>query len=136
MFYLKFIAESDFDNNPITFDISPGDTSAIASIPITNDIIVEGDEKFDVILQSNGSDVVVGSPKQATVTIIDDDGNTLHYVNNYYLVVWYLIAIRVSFKNQTYAITDKRVKVCLKKTGEHDFPITVLLRHLDPEGTT
>ena len=89
MFYLKFIAESDFDNTPITFDISPGDTSAIVSIPITNDIIVEGDEKFDVILQSNGSDVVVGSPKQATVTIINDDGNTLHYVDNYYLVVWY-----------------------------------------------
>ena len=106
------------------------------SIPITNDIIVEKDEKFDVILRSNGSDVVVGSPKQATVTIINDDGNTLHYVDNCHLVMWYFIAIRVSFRKPSYAITDKRVKVCLKKTGEHDFPIIVLLRHLDSEGTT
>ena len=66
------------------FDISPGDINANVSIPITNDIKVERDEKFDVILRSNGSDVVVGSPKQATVTIMDDDGNILHYIDNCY----------------------------------------------------
>ena len=64
------------------FDISPGDTSAIVSIPITNDIRIERDENFNVILQSNGSDVIASSPKQATVTIIDDDGNMLLCVDN------------------------------------------------------
>ena len=70
--------ESDFDNTPITVDISPGDTSTNVSIPISNNIRVEEDENFDVILQSNSSDLIIGSPKQATVTIINDDGNAFH----------------------------------------------------------
>ena len=65
--------ENDFNSNPITFDILPGDTSAIVSIRIINNGRVERDENFDVVLQSNSSGVVIGSPKQATVTIINDD---------------------------------------------------------------
>lgn len=38
-----------------------------------------------MIIRSNGSGVIIGSPKQATVTITDDDGNTLDHVDNCYL---------------------------------------------------
>lgn len=59
------------------------------SIPITNNVRVEEDENFDVILQSNSSGLIIDSPKQTTVTIIDDDGNIFHSVDNYCLDVLY-----------------------------------------------
>ena len=47
------------------------------NIPINNDILVEGNENFIVFLSSNDPRAdISGSP--ASVTIIDDDGKTVH----------------------------------------------------------
>ena len=44
-------------------------------IPIINDTILEGNEKFDIILRGMLPDnVTFGSPHRATVNIINDDG--------------------------------------------------------------
>ena len=66
--------ESDFVDTPITITISPGDTSALVSIPIIDDNAVEKDERFDVVLQAQGNGATIGSSGQATVIIGNDDG--------------------------------------------------------------
>jgi len=65
---------SDFVDTAVTITISPGDTSAVVSIPIIDNDIVEGNERFDVVLQPQGNGVTTGSSGQATVVIINDDG--------------------------------------------------------------
>ena len=51
----------------------PGDTREFAFVPITNDMIVEGPECFNVVLTISGdSNATVGDPGEANVTIIDD----------------------------------------------------------------
>jgi hypothetical protein len=42
-------------------------------IPIVSDAIVEGDENFLIRLSSYSSEVTLGEPSTATVTIVDDD---------------------------------------------------------------
>jgi len=51
----------------------------MVSIPIVNDTIVEGDEDFDVVLQPGSNGIVIGTPGQSVVTIIDDnDGEGIY----------------------------------------------------------
>ena len=53
-------------------------TSVPFDIPIINDTIFEGNETFMLTIEPSSLpanvDVTVGSPDQATVTIVDDDG--------------------------------------------------------------
>ena len=49
-------------------------TSVPFDIPITDDIVYEGDENFLLTIDpSLPTGVSVGTPSQATVTIVDDD---------------------------------------------------------------
>ena len=68
--YFIHILASDFDDTPVTFTLSPGDTQALVSIPILNDNVLERDERFDVALQLQGDGVTTG---HATVIITNDD---------------------------------------------------------------
>ena len=43
-------------------------------IPITNDKLGEDDEQFEIVLTSENTSVIIGSPAKAVVTILDDDG--------------------------------------------------------------
>ena len=61
----------------------PGSTRGTASIPITNDMIVEGPEIFNAILSSGGDGVIIGTPGQAEVTIIDDGDSKCSRVANH-----------------------------------------------------
>ena len=65
--------ESDFVDTPITNTISPGDTSAVVSIPIIDDNLVERNEVFDVVLQLQGNEVTIGDFERANVIIDDND---------------------------------------------------------------
>ena len=60
---------ADFNSTPITITVLPGDTDVTVSIPIINDTIVEGEERFDVLIEASGIGVAVGYPRQAEVTI-------------------------------------------------------------------
>ena len=64
---------SDFDNTPINVMIPAGQTRTTVVIPIKNDTIVEGPERFDAVLSSDNYGVTIGNPGQAEVTIMDDD---------------------------------------------------------------
>ena len=70
---LIFLLASDFDNTPINVTIPAGETRTTVLIPITNDMIVEGPERFDAVLSDNNNiGVIIGDPGQAEVTIVDD----------------------------------------------------------------
>ena len=71
---LTFLLASDFDITPINVMIPAGQTRTTVLIPITNDMIVEGPERFDAVLSANNNHigVIIGDPGQAEVTIIDD----------------------------------------------------------------
>ena len=45
------------------------------TIPITDDIAVEPDETVEIVLSNPIGGVVIGSPAETTLTIIDDDGS-------------------------------------------------------------
>ena len=68
----------DYDSGPYTVTFPAGMTSASFDIPIINDTIFEGNETFMLTIDPasllTNVDVTVGSPDQATVTIVDDDG--------------------------------------------------------------
>jgi hypothetical protein len=57
-----------------TLKFADGETSKILSMPIVNDVYVEGDETFTVTLSNpTGTNVSLGSQTTTTVTILDDD---------------------------------------------------------------
>ena len=71
------IALDDFDSTPITIIVDPGETTALVSIPIINDDLLESIEVFEVVIAIGGTDTdgaVVGQPAVAQVSIISEDG--------------------------------------------------------------
>lgn len=66
----------DFDNDPITVEFEPGQTSETVTIPINNDEINEPDETFNITLESNDSGTEIGSQASATVEILASDEPT------------------------------------------------------------
>ena len=63
--------------------IMPGANRTMVSIPITNDTVVEGPERFNVVISPNGNNGFrVGTPGQTEVTITDDADSEDDRVNN------------------------------------------------------
>ena len=61
---------------PITFP--PGSTETVIEVPITNDALVEGTERFfGQIISGGGIDDLTITAPTATVDIRDDDGKLL-----------------------------------------------------------
>ena len=52
-----------------------GSTSVSFDVNVTNDDILESNEKFNlnIISSSVPDQVIIGNPKQSTVTIVDND---------------------------------------------------------------
>ena len=73
-------ATSGTDYSPIgtTVEIPANSTSATITVPVLNDNIVEtGGETVIVTLLNTTTDVTIGSPSSATVTIADEDVSVL-----------------------------------------------------------
>ena len=65
----------DYTSGPYTVTIPAGQTTATFNVPITDDIVLEGDENFKLTINQTLPDGVThGDPSEATVTIVDDDG--------------------------------------------------------------
>jgi hypothetical protein len=64
---------SDFTATSGTLTFKPGDHSKFINISIINDSVYEPDQNFTITLSNPSSNVIVGSPGIATVTIKDDD---------------------------------------------------------------
>ena len=64
----------DYASGPYTVTFPAGQTTAVLSIPVINDSILEGNENFVVSIVSLLSRVVTTDPYESTVIIVDDDG--------------------------------------------------------------
>ena len=66
---------ADYTGSPTSVTVPAGDTSATLTIPITNDDATESTETFLVRLLTTQlpTGVTLGSPREVTVTITDDD---------------------------------------------------------------
>ena len=66
----------DYTSGPYTVTIPAGQTTATFNVPINGDDVLEGDEEFmlTIISSSLPTGVTHGTPCQATVTIMDNDG--------------------------------------------------------------
>ncbi|MES2660512.1 MAG: Calx-beta domain-containing protein [Verrucomicrobiota bacterium] len=60
-----------------TVTIADGATSAIVTIPVSADLLVEPNETFIVTLSAAGDNVISGAVASTTATIIDDDTATV-----------------------------------------------------------
>ena len=64
----------DYTSGPYTVTFPAGETTATFNIPITDDMILEGDENFMLTInQTLPTGVTHGTPGEATVNIVDDD---------------------------------------------------------------
>ena len=65
----------DYTSGPYTVTFPAGHTTATFNIPITDDMISEGDENFMLTINSSSlpDGVTRGDPGEATVAIVDND---------------------------------------------------------------
>lgn len=68
------IAGSDYTLTAGEVVFLPGQTTAFIVVPINNDNLDEGTETFNVATDQTTGGAVVGQPRTATITILDDDG--------------------------------------------------------------
>jgi len=66
------LSGSDYNAVSGTLTFAPGESSKSFTVSINDDVAVEGNETFDLIL-SDASNAQLGSPSTAAVTIVDDD---------------------------------------------------------------
>jgi hypothetical protein len=65
---------SDYQISEGTLNFNPGETSKIVTVLIVDDKFVEGNETIGLTLSNaTGTNVTLGSPSTATVTILDND---------------------------------------------------------------
>ena len=68
-------SSSDYTNTPITVNLASGETIKTIQIPITDDLIFEGNETFNLALTNPSANTSLGTQQTATVTIVDNDIN-------------------------------------------------------------
>ena len=67
---------NDYTPGPYSVTIPAGETNPSFMIPITDDDMYEGDESFQLTIDTNSlpDGVIPGDPARAEVTIRNDDG--------------------------------------------------------------
>lgn len=65
---------TDYTISAATVTFLPGETTKTLDIPIVNDLYVEGDETFSLLL-SNPVGAVLGDPSSVAIKILDDDSS-------------------------------------------------------------
>ena len=90
-----YTAGSDYSHTMITTIFAPQQTDASVSVLIADDSIIEPTEIFSATLSATQPHVIIGTAT-ATVTILDDDGESLDtapcvWITNYPLCDVYMI---------------------------------------------
>ena len=65
----------DYTSGPYTVTFPAGQTRIPFNVPISDDMLLEGPEDFMLTINSSSlpGSVRLGTPSEATVTIVDDD---------------------------------------------------------------
>ena len=92
----------DYDSGPYTVTFPAGVTSASFSIPINNDTILEGNENFMLTINQTLPDGVTrGTPSEATVTIVDDDGKYSESTFVFVIIITVKLIVNISLNTTT-----------------------------------
>ena len=80
-----FLGDDDYKSGPYSVKFIAEMTSASFNVAIKNNNVLELDENFVFVINTSSlpSDVTVGIPTQATVTIVDDDSKYSIHIYNY-----------------------------------------------------
>ena len=65
----------DYSSGPYNVTFTAGTTNSSFTISINDDDIFEDNESFALIIFSLPNIITAGDPRQATVTIVDNEGN-------------------------------------------------------------
>ena len=68
---------ADFTSVTGTLTFAAGETVKTFTVPINDDLLIEGNESFNVVLTGPNAGNFLGSPNTATVTIVDNDVATV-----------------------------------------------------------
>ena len=69
----------DYNSGPYNITFSAGMTSSSLAIMINDDSVFEDDESFSLTIDSVPSSITIGDPREATVTIVDNESNSHNY---------------------------------------------------------
>ena len=67
--------DADFNSGPYNITFIPGETSALFTVPLTDDNVFEGNETFTLTILPSES--IVRSNFESKVVIVDNDGEYL-----------------------------------------------------------
>ena len=65
----------DYSSGPYNVTLTAGTTNSSFAISISDDNTFEDNESFVLTITSLPNSTTAGDPRQATVTIVDDEGN-------------------------------------------------------------
>ncbi len=73
--FLYIIAPADFTAGIMTVSFPSGENQVCVDIDLNpDDIALEGDEEFSVMITMVGDGAIIGSSSTSSITIEDDDG--------------------------------------------------------------
>ena len=74
--YVNFIiGGDDYNSGPYNITFSAGMTTSSLDIMINDDSLFEDNESFSLTIDSVPSNITIGDPHEATVTIVDNESN-------------------------------------------------------------
>ena len=65
----------DYNSGPYNVTFSAGMTTSLLDIMIIDDSVFEDNESFSLIIDSVPTNITIGDPREATVTIVDNESN-------------------------------------------------------------
>ena len=125
--------EDDFNISSIVAVFNPGETETVVFISIRNDLLLEQDEFFDVILiDSNNTGIKVGMPRTAEVTIMNSNSEFLcNCVDSVNKIMYHsFIVLTVAFSQQLYSVneSDGQVTIALELSRPASQNVTIGVR--------
>ena len=77
---INFIAGGvDYNSGPYNITFSAGMTTSSLAIMINDDNVFEDNEDFSLTIDSVSNNITIGDPREATVTIVDNESNSHNY---------------------------------------------------------
>ena len=116
---LLFLADLDYEVDPLTLLFMPGSEEECGSIVISPDDILENTEMFEILL-TEAPGTVLGMIPSAVIAIFDNDSKPNSIVQLYQMTAFCIhTAVDVGFDNTVYSVSefDEEVEVCATLTG-------------------
>ena len=131
LYFIFITASSDYnavEGNLLTF--TPGvNVLCTTEIPIIDDNVLEDNQTFNVVLSTADSDILL-DPSSATITIVDNDGNTcsaLSTLSAPFQVHSFISDVTVGLQQSSYTVSegDQDLMICVILSGQFEREVGV-----------